>query len=640
MSIVKTLIKYWGYSSFRPKQEDIINSILDGDDTLALLPTGGGKSICFQVPALMLEGVCIVITPLIALMKDQVDNLKNKGIKAVAIYSGMHFNEIDAAYNSCIYGGCKFLYLSPERLESEVFIENLRKIKVNLLAVDEAHCISQWGYDFRPPYLKVAEIRKYIPTIPVLALTATATPDVVKDIQLKLEFKKENLFQVSFNRKNLTYSINYEEDKLKRLLKLFNKVSGSGIVYVRNRRKCKAISDFLNQNQFKADFYHAGLDHQARSRKQKVWTKGKKSIIVATNAFGMGIDKADVRIVVHMDLPDNLESYFQEAGRAGRDGKSANSVILFENADVANLKKNLSLSYPKIDMIKDIYQSLGNYYQLAIGSGKDTAFDFDLVDFCKKFEYQPLIVFNSLKFLEKESYIQLNDGIRNPSKIRFSINRENLYKFQVENPFYDLFIKILLRSYSGVFQDFIVINESELAKRTSLDIKTIESHLQRLEKYEILNYIPQTEKPQLIFLKERLDLKSVIISKENYLNRKKSSTRRLNKVINYVVIDNKCRNQVLLNYFGEKENERCGNCDVCIKRNSLEVNELEFDKILAQIKPMLIKKPCFLQELIDEIENVNEDKVIKVVRWLQDNDKIMLDDLNRLEWKNQLGLIF
>lgn len=640
MSIVKTLIKYWGYSSFRPKQEDIINSILDGDDTLALLPTGGGKSICFQVPALMLEGVCIVITPLIALMKDQVDNLKNKGIKAVAIYSGMHFNEIDAAYNSCIYGGCKFLYLSPERLESEVFIENLRKIKVNLLAVDEAHCISQWGYDFRPPYLKVAEIRKYIPTVPVLALTATATPDVVKDIQLKLEFKKENLFQVSFNRKNLTYSVNYEEDKLKRLLKLFNKVSGSGIVYVRNRRKCKEISDFLNQNQFKADFYHAGLDHQARSRKQKVWTKGKKSIIVATNAFGMGIDKADVRIVVHMDLPDNLESYFQEAGRAGRDGKSANSVILFENADVANLKKNLSLSYPKIDMIKDIYQSLGNYYQLAIGSGKDTAFDFDLVDFCKKFKYQPLIVFNSLKFLEKESYIQLNDGIRNPSKIRFSINRENLYKFQVENPFYDLFIKILLRSYSGVFQDFIVINESELAKRTSLDIKTIESHLQRLEKYEILNYIPQTEKPQLIFLKERLDLKSVIISKENYLNRKKSSTRRLNKVINYVVIDNKCRNQVLLNYFGEKENERCGNCDVCIKRNSLEVNELEFDKILAQIKPMLIKKPCFLQELIDEIENVNEDKVIKVVRWLQDNDKIMLDDLNRLEWKNQLGLIF
>lgn len=640
MSIVKTLIKYWGYSSFRPKQEDIINSILDGDDTLALLPTGGGKSICFQVPALMLEGVCIVITPLIALMKDQVENLKNKGIKAVAIYSGMHFNEIDAAYNSCIYGGCKFLYLSPERLESEVFIENLRKIKVNLLAVDEAHCISQWGYDFRPPYLKVAEIRKYIPTIPVLALTATATPDVVKDIQLKLEFKKENLFQVSFNRKNLTYSVNYEEDKLKRLLKLFNKVSGSGIVYVRNRRKCKEISDFLNQNQFKADFYHAGLDHQARSRKQKVWTKGKKSIIVATNAFGMGIDKADVRIVVHMDLPDNLESYFQEAGRAGRDGKSANSVILFENADVANLKKNLSLSYPKIDMIKDIYQSLGNYYQLAIGSGKDTAFDFDLVDFCKKFEYQPLIVFNSLKFLEKESYIQLNDGIRNPSKIRFSINRENLYKFQVENAFYDLFIKILLRSYSGVFQDFIVINESELAKRTSLDIKTIESHLQRLEKYEILNYIPQTEKPQLIFLKERLDLKSVIISKENYLNRKKSSTRRLNKVINYVVIDNKCRNQVLLNYFGEKENERCGNCDVCIKRNSLEVNELEFDKILAQIKPMLIKKPCFLQELIDEIENVNEDKVIKVVRWLQDNDKIRVDDLNRLEWKNQLGLIF
>ncbi|MCP4553339.1 MAG: RecQ family ATP-dependent DNA helicase [Bacteroidetes bacterium] len=640
MSILKILIKYWGYSSFRPKQEDIINTILNAKDTLALLPTGGGKSICFQVPALMLEGVCIVITPLVALMKDQVENLKNKGIKAVAIYSGMHFNEIDAAYNSCIYGGCKFLYLSPERLESVAFIENFKKIKVSLLAVDEAHCISQWGYDFRPSYLRIAEIRKYIPTVPVLALTATATPDVVKDIQLKLEFKKENLFQVSFNRRNLTYSVNYEEDKLKRLLKLFKKVSGSGIVYVRNRRKCKEISDFLNQNQFKADFYHAGLDHQSRSQKQKVWTKGRDNIIVATNAFGMGIDKADVRIVVHIDLPDNLESYFQEAGRAGRDERSADSVILFDNADVANLKKNISLSYPKIEIIKNIYQSLGNYYQLAVGSGKNAGFDFDLGDFCKRFNFQPLIVFNSLKFLEKESYIQLNDGIHNPSKIKFIINREDLYKFQVENSYYDLFIKIILRSYSGVFQEFIVINESELANRVSVDVKTIVSHLQRLEKYEILNYIPQTEKPQLLFLKERLDLKSILISKENYLNRKKSSIRRLNKVINYVAIDNKCRNRVLLNYFGEKNSTRCGNCDVCIKRNNLDVNELEFDKILEQIKPMLIKKPCYIQELIDDVGDVSEDKVIKVVRWLQDNGKIMVDDLNRLEWKNQLGLIF
>ena len=636
----KTLIKYWGYSSFRPMQEEIIQSVLDGKDTLALLPTGGGKSICFQVPALMMEGVCIVVTPLIALMKDQIENLKLKGINAQAIYSGMHLNEINLAYNACIYGKSKFLYVSPERLESVAFIENIQKIKVNLLVVDEAHCVSQWGYDFRPPYLRIPEIKVYLKKIPTLALTATATPNVVADIQDKLKFRQKNEFRVSFNRSNLTYSVVHEEDKLKRLLKIHQKIKGSGIIYVRNRRKTKEVSDFLIQNQIKADYYHAGLDIRVRSQKQNKWKQSKDNVMVATNAFGMGIDKPDVRFVIHLDLPDNLESYFQEAGRAGRDENEAYSVILYDNADIINLKKNFSLAYPPIKIIKDVYQALGNYFQLAVGSGKDTAFDFELVDFCEKFKFQPITVFNSLRFLEKESYVLLSEGFNNQAKIRIIVNRENLYKFQVENSYYDLFIKVLLRSYSGLFQEFVNISESELAKRFSIDEQTVVKYLKRLEQYEILDYVPQKNKPQLIFLKERLEAKSILISKENYSNLKKAATHRLNKVINYIETDNKCRSQQLLNYFGEQDSERCGNCDVCLKRNNMNISSTEFNQILAKLKPVLITKACFLQELIDRFSEFDEDKVIKIVRWLQDNGNVEVNEKNQLSWRKQLGLNF
>lgn len=638
--MLKTLIKYWGYSSFRPKQEEIIHSVLEGKDTLALLPTGGGKSICFQVPALMKEGVCLVVTPLIALMKDQVENLKQKGIKAQAIFSGMHLNEVNLAYNSCIYGQSKFLYVSPERLETDAFIDNIQKIKINLLVVDEAHCVSQWGYDFRPPYLRIPDIKVHLPNVPTLALTATATPEVVSDIQDKLKFKVRNELKVSFNRPNLTYSVVHEEMKLKRLLKIQQKIKGSGIIYVRNRRKTKEVADFLIQNQIKADFYHAGLSTLERSKKQDKWKQSKDRVMVATNAFGMGIDKPDVRFVIHLDLPDNLESYFQEAGRAGRDENEAYSIILYENADLINLKKNFSLAFPPINTIKDVYQALGNHFQLAVGSGKDAAFDFELTQFCNKFNFQPLIVFNSLKFLEKEAYVLLSENFNSQAKIRIAVNREDLYKFQVENSYYDVFIKILLRSYSGLFQEFVNINESELSKRFSVDEQTVIKYLKRLEQYEILNYVPQKSKPQLVFVKERVDAKSILISKENYTSLKKAAKHRLSKVISYIETDNKCRNQQLLNYFGEKDSERCGNCDVCTKRDRMNISSSDFDKILSELKPRLLTKACFLQELIDQLSEFEEDDIIKVVRWLQDNGNVVVNEKKQLSWRKQLGLNF
>ena len=638
MPIRNILIKYWGYSSFRPMQEEIIQSVIDGKDTLALLPTGGGKSICFQVPALSMEGVCIVVTPLIALMKDQVENLKRKNIKAVAIYSGMKLSEIENAYNACVFGDAKFLYVSPERLTNNTFQENLKRMKVNILAIDEAHCISQWGYDFRPSYLKIAEVRSFIPKIPVLALTATATGKVITDIQQKLNFKSENLLQRSFERKNLTYVVLHEEDKLKKLLYILNNSKGSAIIYVRNRRKTKEISEYLIKNRINSSFYHAGLDTAVRSKVQDDWTTSRVPIIVATNAFGMGIDKPDVRVVVHMDLSENLESYFQEAGRAGRDEKNSFAFILYEKSDILNLKKRFELSFPKIKEIKNIYDALGNHLQLALGSGKDHSFDFDIVDFCEKFKFSYLIVYNSLKFLEREGCLILNEGLKNPSKLFVRLNREDLYRFQVESPFYDHFIKLLLRSYSGLFTEYVSINEAEIAKRMNVETEAVKSYLDRLVKLEVVDYVPQRSKPQIVFTRERLDSKNLIISKETYQYRKKSAKERLQSVLDYVQSGERCRSQLLLAYFGELETNRCGKCDVCRERNRLDINELEFDNILEKIKPLLINKSLFLQELIDKIPEFSEDKVIKVVRWLQDNYKIETIDENRLKWSSQARL--
>lgn len=635
MNIKAILLKYWGYPSFRPMQEDIVNSVLEGKDTLALLPTGGGKSVCFQVPAMARDGICVVVTPLIALMKDQIQNLKKRGIQAVAIYSGMHQSEMEAAYNACTYGNAKFLYVSPERLETEQFQLQALKFRMNLIAVDEAHCISQWGYDFRPSYLNISKFRAQFPKVPVIALTATATPEVVKDIQSKLGFKKENLFQASFERKNLTYVVLHEEDKLNKLGKLLKRTYGAVIIYVRSRRKTREISEALNKLGFDSNYYHAGLDAKVRDQRQLEWKMGQKPVIVATNAFGMGIDKADVRLVVHLDLPDNLESYFQEAGRAGRDEKNAWAVLLFEDVDITHLKRNFERSYPSIKEIKSVYQALGNYCQLAVGSGKEVSFDFDVKTFGEKFNFSPLLVFNSLRFLERENYIRINENLRSSSSLLFKQNRNDLYRFQVENPSFDQFVKLILRTYTGVFDEFTSINENELANKSGLEVSKVKQLLDQLVKYEVVDYVAQKTQAQLIFTTERLDQNRVVISKENYHVRKEESAKRLQSVMDYVQTSSRCRNQLLLKYFGEDDVKRCGKCDVCKKRNLSAVSESEFDQILNLIRPKLLEEAYFVQELIDLVENFNEDKVLKVIRWLQDHDKIETDEMNRLKWKMQ-----
>ncbi len=634
MDIRQILLKYWGFSSFRPMQEEIINSILEGKDTLALLPTGGGKSICFQIPTLAKEGLNIVVTPLIALMKDQVENLKRKGIKAVAIYSGMHPNEIEVAINNCTYNNVKFLYLSPERLETDLIKLNIEKMKVNLLTVYEAHCISQWGYDFRPPYLIIADFRKYLPNVPVMALTATATPEVVQDIQQKLAFSSPNVFQRSFERKNLTYVVLKEENKLNRLLKVVNNLKGSGIVYVRSRKKTVEIAEFLQKNKITANYYHAGLDHKNREVRQNSWMHGKTQVMVATNAFGMGIDKPNVRFVVHLDITDSLEAYFQEAGRAGRDEKRSYAVLLYEDADIIDAKNNLTAQYPELKTIRLIYQALGNFYQLAIGSGKDVSFDFEISEFSSNYNFKQQTVYNSLKFLEKEGYILLQEIIDADSRIHFKTTKEDLYKFQVENVKYDKFIKVLLRSYSGLFTEFVKINENAIAKRIELNKEQVEKYLQLLEKYEILTYVKRKQKPQITFLTERQDSKDIYISDENYRDRKKASEKRLWSVLQYVSNNNKCRSQQLLEYFGETNTKRCGRCDVCIERNKIELSELEFDIVLKHIKPILKSKSCTVEEITKEVKGVNEDKIIKVVQWLLDNDKLYYDEQQKLSWKS------
>ena len=638
MEIRNILVKYWGYPAFRPMQEEIILSVLDGKDTLALLPTGGGKSICYQVPALVNEGICLVISPLIALMKDQVENLKKRGIKAAAVHSGMHPKEIDIAINNSVYGDLKFLYVSPERLESEAFRANMDKMNINLLAVDEAHCISQWGYDFRPPYLKIAEIRPLLKGAPILALTATATPEVVIDMQEKLLFREKNVISKSFERKNLSYVVFHEEDKEGRLLKIINNVKGTGIVYVRNRRKCREVSDFLNRQGVKATFYHAGLEQRIREYRQDEWMKDKKQVIVATNAFGMGIDKAGVRFVVHYDLPDSLEAYFQEAGRAGRDEKRAYAVLLYEEADIRNSKQNLSVSYPEAEVIRSVYTALGNFLQIPVGGGREQHFDFDLQEFSTRYRMNSATVFSALRIIEKEGLIILGSELESPSKVMFNINHSELYTFQVENPGYDSFIKLLLRSYGGIFVEFVRINEKELAKRAGTTDDKIILMLQRLQKLGLLTYVGRSSKPQILIIHDRIDSNSLKLSKEHYGSRKQSALKRMQAVLDYIQSTNHCRSQLLLKYFGESGMQRCGICDVCLDRNKINVSELEFNKILEIIKPALKAKPQALNELLFLAKKFPEDKVINVVMWLVDNEKLDVSEDQLYSWRKQFKM--
>jgi len=629
-SIHQLLQQYWGYTTFRPLQEDIISSALQGKDTLALLPTGGGKSVCFQIPALAQEGICIVISPLIALMKDQVESLTNKGVKAIAITSEMQKREIDIALDNCVYGNVKLLYLSPERLETEIVKVRLQKMKINLIAIDEAHCISQWGYDFRPSYLKIKELRGLLPKIPVLALTATATPKVVKDIQEQLLFKKRNVFQKSFERKNLSYIVLNEEDKIGRLLKIAKSLNGSGIVYVRNRKKTQEIAGYLKSNKISSDFYHAGIDAKQRSQKQNDWMQNKTRIIVCTNAFGMGIDKPDVEFVVHVDVPDSLEAYFQEAGRAGRNEKKAYAILLYNNADAVELEHNINTSFPEIGEIKKTYQALANHYQIAVGAGLGLIFNFDIATFCDTYNLQAITVFNSLKIIEREGYISISDAFYQPSRIKVELNRDELYKFQLASPIYDVFIKLLLRSHIGLFDNFVKINEFELAKKSNTSRDNIIKKLNYLHQQKVITYIPQTELPQIRFEQERVDAKQLTLSKENFSLLKKLATERMQAVIHYAGSTHKCRSQLLLAYFGETDTERCNQCDVCLEENKNTLHANEFDAISSQIKELLSVHPLSLENIVNSLTEGNEEKRIKTIRWLLDNEKIKYDSENKL----------
>ncbi|MDF2436365.1 MAG: ATP-dependent helicase RecQ [Bacteroidota bacterium] len=624
------LEKHWGHKSFRPLQEDIINSVLNGKDTLALLPTGGGKSICFQVPALAKEGICIVVSPLIALMKDQVENLVKKDIKAIAITSAMHKREIDIALDNCVHGKIKFLYLSPERLESEIVRVRLMKMNVILIAVDESHCISQWGYDFRPSYLKIAELRDLLPGIPILALTATATPEVVKDIQVKLFFKKENVLQKSFERKNLAYVVLPEEDKLTRLVKIANSVKGTGVVYVRNRKKTQEIASYLHGKNISADFYHAGLDGKMRDLKQSNWIQNKTRVIVCTNAFGMGIDKPDVRFVVHMDLPDSLEAYFQEAGRAGRDEQKAFAILLYNNGDKIELQRNVEMSFPTLEEIRQTYQALANYYQMPIGSGESSIFNFNITEFCDNYKLQAITVFNSLKFIEREGYIALTDAVFQPSRIKIDMNREDLYKFQISTPKYDPFIKLLLRSHSGLFDSFVKINEFDIAKKINIKKDEVIKILNYLQQLKVLSYAEQTELPQLSFLRARVDAKDLFLSRENFSMLKQRAIERMESVLNYAESTHKCRNQLLLAYFGETNTERCNHCDVCLEENKTTLHTEDYENISKQIKALLAVHPMDLRHLVDSVIGSNENKILHTIQLMEDNDMLKYNDDNQL----------
>ncbi len=625
------LIKYWGHTNFRPMQEEIIQSVLATKDTLALLPTGGGKSVCFQIPCLMQDGICIVISPLISLMKDQVEHLKSKGIKSVAITSGMSKNEVDVALGNCIYGNYKFLYLSPERLQNKMVQERIRQMNVNLITVDEAHCISEWGYDFRPSYLHIAEIREVIPDVPILALTATATADIIDDIQDKLLFSEKHLLQSSFVRENLSYVVINTENKKPKLVKILNHFKSSAIVYVGSRKETKEITQLLRIHNISSDYYHAGLDMDIRNQKQEKWTHNEIRVMVATNAFGMGIDKDNVRIVVHLSTPTSLESYFQEAGRAGRDGTLAYAILLTNKSDRIDLSRFILSQFPTVQEIRDCYQKIADYFHIAVDTAEGESFEFDINDFCERYNLKIYKTYNILKYLEKEEFIKLTDSIHSPSKLHFIVDNTELYRFQVANVHYDSFIKLLLRSYSGLFENYVTINEQTLSSRFNSPPDQILDLLEKLQQLEILKYLPRTNAPKLVFTKNRAEASTLRISEEILEKRKELKKQKMESIIAYAENSTICRTQQLLEYFGEENNYKCGKCDVCVERNKLEISDLEFEKIKKYLQNILSEKAMISSEIINTITDVREEKVLKVLQWLLDNGKIKLTE-NKYSW--------
>ena len=616
------LKKYWGHSAFRPLQKEIIQSILNGNDTLALLPTGGGKSVCYQMPALMRDGLCLVISPLIALMRDQVETLNEKGIKAIAVHSGLSAREADNALDNAIYGGYKFLYISPERLGNEVFIARAPLLPVNLIAVDEAHCISQWGYDFRPSYLKIASIRDLFPKIPILALTATATPKVKTDIMDKLEFRpKSQAFQARYDRPNLIYAVIQEEDKRKRVADLLNKTNGSAIIYTRNRRATKEIATALKGKGISADYYHAGLEMAERNKKQQSWKENKTRVMVCTNAFGMGIDKADVRQVIHYEIPDSLEAYYQEAGRAGRDGKKAFAIALAGPKDKMELEVKTDRDYPDVDEVKRIYHALGNFFQLPEGSGQDTAFDFNISDFCTKYDLTAVKVHNGLKMLENAGYLSVSEGVYMPSRIMIIVDQHTFYKFQVEHIHFEPIIKFILRAYGGCFEQYVNIKEEAIASKLKTRIKDIIQQLNELKRLNLIDYKPQNNSPQITYLTERYSNTNLHFPPQYIFDRKKIIKVKIESVIGYITETHRCRSKMLLGYFGEEITKDCGHCDYCLQ------NKTKAGKEKASLSQNIInllkeKQPLAMNELIKSLSAYQEKDVLWEVRGLIDNGKV------------------
>lgn len=630
MTPEQILNRYWGFDSFRSLQREVIQESIDNKDTLALLPTGGGKSICFQVTALHKKGLTLVISPLIALMKDQVEGLKNRGIKADAIFSGLHYKQVDRILDNAVHGKTKLLYLSPERLQSQLFLDRLNRMSVSLIAVDEAHCISQWGYDFRPSYLKIQELRELVgKEVPIIALTATATPKVAIDIQNKLQFKAPNKLQKSFNRKNLAYKIVFVERKENVLLKFLGKRTGSGIIYLKSRKKTQEVASILQKHGFSATFYHAGLAVKERSSRQEKWINNEIKIICATNAFGMGIDKPDVRFVVHLGLPDCIEAYFQEAGRAGRDGKFAEALSIFHNQDIIALKERVADSFPSLELVKKTYQRICNKLQLAIGSGENETHELDLYSLSKGLSIKMASLYNVLHLLELSGYIILSEGTYSSSTIQIKMQHTDLLDFTERSPSQKPLLHILLRNYSNIGDSLVKINEDFLADKLNVPKNEVLKNLMHLEKIDVIQYHPKTTATRLTFCAPRVAQNSLRFTQEQYHNRKERAFKKMNAMIAYVNNQISCRSISLLHYFGEKNSKRCGHCDVCMKNTQFTLSS-KFDEAQKQIKEVLLNRPYTLNELKEKILKGEEKELVKVVQWLLDNKEVTFDKLDRL----------
>ncbi len=619
------LKKYWGHDHFRPLQREIVQAVLERKDTLALLPTGGGKSVCFQVPGLLLDGITIVVSPLIALMQDQVQQLKKKGVAALAIHSGMRRTEIDIALDNAVYGKYKFLYVSPERLKTDIFLERFKRMSVSFVAVDEAHCISQWGYDFRPPYLELANLRELKPDLQFLALTATATPEVKEDILAKLALRLPVVLQKSFARTNLSLVVRKTENKEHKLLEILRKVPGPGIVYVRSRKATVELSKWLSREKISATFYHGGLNHEERARRQKDWIEDECRVMVATNAFGMGIDKPNVRVVVHLDLPENLEAYFQEAGRAGRDEKRAYAAVVYHESDVQHLRANVQQSHPSLDYLKRVYQALANFYQLAEGAAEGESFEFDLDEFCKRFSFRGSSAFAGLKKLEEEGLLQLSESFYRPSKVHVAADKSRLYEFQVANAHFDPVIKSLLRLYGAeLFNDFVPITERALASSLKVAEGEVVAALEQLSKLQLLEYERASEKPEITFLLPRQDAEHLPVDVRRISHRRELAVKKAEAMINFVEQDQRCRMQVVMDYFGEESFATCGACDVCISKKKAD-SAGSFKNYREQILYLIAQRPMSVDELETAADPQDKDLFVEVVRDLVEQGLLMYD---------------